>query len=169
MSVLEFPTDYAAHTIVKTRLCKIAGCVDDARDARGRFAGLCDHHKLAAIAQARADGTWGGRRPGSPQSVTADGELVASARALARQARRVERAKTALDRERHELRKIYLRFGVEAALPRRPLVKLPAGIKVVGVRRSAGGLVVTLAVERTVTVEGSQGAPNGASTTGATS
>jgi hypothetical protein len=44
-------------------------------------------------------------------------------------------------------------------------VKLPEGVKVVGVRRGVGGLVVTLAVERTVTVEESQGATDGPSAT----
>lgn len=102
----------SAASLVETRLCKTRLCAGEAEATRGRWAGLCHTCKQDAIAAARAAGTLGGRKTGVVAGV--DGELVATARELTRQARRVERAEQLLDRERHQLRKVYLRFGVEA-------------------------------------------------------
>lgn len=100
-------TVFAGHDLVATRLCKTPGCDGDAEDARGRYAGLCTPHKRARIDADRGQLRDMAARPRL-------GELSAVAAELTRRARRVERASKKLDDERAELRRVYLRFGVEA-------------------------------------------------------
>lgn len=92
---------------VVTRDCKERLCPEEAEDSRGRYAGLCRIHKAEAVAAMRVQQT-GTPRPRST------GELAAVAAELGKQARRVDRASKKLELERAELRKVYLRFGLEA-------------------------------------------------------
>lgn len=102
-------TAIAAHEIVTTAFCKIAGCEDEVKSRRGRYAGLCESHQAAAIDAVRADLGEHGSRPRRPKT-----ELGAAAAELQRQARRVDRASKKLDEARAELRSAYLQFGVAA-------------------------------------------------------
>jgi hypothetical protein len=97
-----------AHTLVATRTCKEPLCDRDAEDARGRYAGLCSPHKRAKIEADRAE------RASRPREERVLGTLAMTAAAMQRQARRVDRASKKLQTERAELRRVYLRFGVEA-------------------------------------------------------
>jgi membrane-bound lytic murein transglycosylase B len=97
-----------AHAVVATRNCKEPLCDREAEDARGRYAGLCAPHKRAKIDADRAE------RASRPREVRVIGTLALTAAAMQRQARRVDRASKKLEIERAELRRAYLRFGVEA-------------------------------------------------------
>lgn len=95
---------------IVTVLCKEPCCIEEAEDTRGRYAKLCRVHKAERIEGDREHLRSMARQP-KPRVRGALGEVAGE---LRKQALRVERASKKLDDERAELRRVYLRFGVEA-------------------------------------------------------
>ena len=88
-------TTSSAHELTRTVDCKVNGCVWDAVDRRGRYAGLCRDHKRETIEQDRR------KRVAASEELratgrTADGRIIAAAQEVLAAARSLERAMLAV-------------------------------------------------------------------------
>lgn len=110
--------EFGAHDLVQTKPCKIPGCEWEAEDQRGRYAGLCSDHKKAKIEDDRGSMQRASAAAGAQRQRVGTPAAVATAKELHKQARTVARTEAKLADERDELRRIYLRFGVEAGFLR---------------------------------------------------
>jgi hypothetical protein len=115
--------EVAAHDLVVTVLCKVPGCEEEAEDKVGRFAKLCLPHKRARVhADRESFSVAGGRaKAGTVAPSSADGELGKRGVAVAKLARKLERAGAASrETRRAEFRLAWLQLGAAAGvLPRR--------------------------------------------------
>jgi hypothetical protein len=105
-------TAVAAHELVRTAHCRVLNCEEEAETTRGRYAYRCSAHRAEKAADARQAAEQ------LREQARINGSIVATARALHKQAQRVARAERRLDVEQASLRSIYLRFGVEAGFIR---------------------------------------------------